>query len=86
MNSKKTDVKTAMRKLKFVQINDPVIIKKMLRTIMQEHPQMHEQFNQRPLRVRKFYLGQLMKATKGQAAAKIASEILEEMLQGDDRG
>ena len=86
MNLKQTDVKTAMRELKFVQINDREVIKKLLGKIMQEHPQMREQFNQRPLRVRKFYLGQLMKATKGQVAAKIASEILEELLQGDDHG
>ena len=52
----------------------------LLKSKVSEFPNMIEQLNSRPERVFKFFIGQVMKETKGTANPKLVSKILKTLL------
>jgi aspartyl-tRNA(Asn)/glutamyl-tRNA(Gln) amidotransferase subunit B len=62
------------------QIKDPSVIEKFLKIYIEENPEMLAQYRQRPERVEKFFIGLLMRDTKGQANPTIAIELLKKLL------
>ena len=62
--------------------NDDEILKitALLKSKIDEFPNMMEQLNSRPERVFKFFIGQVMKETKGSANPKLVSSILKNLL------
>jgi aspartyl-tRNA(Asn)/glutamyl-tRNA(Gln) amidotransferase subunit B len=69
-----------IKELNFVQIKDPDIIKTYLEKYIKENPIMLNQYQQRPERVEKFFIGLLMRDTKGQANPNAAITILKKLL------
>jgi aspartyl-tRNA(Asn)/glutamyl-tRNA(Gln) amidotransferase subunit B len=66
--------------LGFIQITDQNIIQKCLHQYIEDNPNMVSQYKERPERVEKFFLGLLMRDTKGQANPNVAIEILRKMI------
>lgn len=64
----------------FKQIVDPVELDKMLRVIIDKNFSMVMKNKDRPERVEKMLLGQLMKETQGQANPVVATEVLRKIL------
>jgi aspartyl-tRNA(Asn)/glutamyl-tRNA(Gln) amidotransferase subunit B len=69
-----------VKELGFIQIKDNNVIENYLKKYLQENPQMVEQYQTRPERVEKFFIGLLMRDTKGQANPNVAIEILKKLL------
>jgi aspartyl-tRNA(Asn)/glutamyl-tRNA(Gln) amidotransferase subunit B len=77
------DAATLIRELGFEQITDKDIIHKYLKQYVDDNANMVEQYNLRPERVEKFFLGLLMRDTKGQANPNIAIEVLRKIIKKD---
>lgn len=58
------------------QISDTVEIKKIIEPFFNANIVMLEQYEQRPERVIKFFMGELIKLTKGQVAPKIGQQVI----------
>lgn len=69
-----------IKELGFVQITDNKIIENYLKEYLIKNPEMIKQYKNRPERVTKFFIGLLMRDTKGQANPIVASEILKKLL------
>jgi aspartyl-tRNA(Asn)/glutamyl-tRNA(Gln) amidotransferase subunit B len=69
-----------IKELGFVQITDNKIIGNYLKEYLIKNPEMIKQYKNRPERVTKFFIGLLMRDTKGQANPIVASEILKKLL------
>jgi aspartyl-tRNA(Asn)/glutamyl-tRNA(Gln) amidotransferase subunit B len=69
-----------IKELGFVQIKDTNVIQEYLVKYLKENPTMVEQYQTRPERVEKFFIGLLMRDTKGQANPNIANEVLKKIL------
>jgi aspartyl-tRNA(Asn)/glutamyl-tRNA(Gln) amidotransferase subunit B len=69
-----------INELGFAQITDENTIKKYLLTYIEQNQTMLAQYKERPERVEKFFIGLLMKDTKGQANPIIAINILKSLL------
>jgi aspartyl-tRNA(Asn)/glutamyl-tRNA(Gln) amidotransferase subunit B len=65
-----------VKELGFIQITDESVIKKYLLSYIEQNQTMLAQYKERPERVEKFFIGLLMKDTKGQANPIIAINIL----------
>lgn len=70
-----------LTKFNFSQINDELILGKIIEELIKENIKILNEFENRPEKVNKFFLGLLMKETKGQANPKIAMDILQEMIK-----
>lgn len=77
-----TDLKLdeILNKFDFNQINDKGILSKMIETLIKENIKILDEYENRPEKVNKFFLGLLMKETKGQANPQISMSILQEMI------
>ncbi|MGL4647387.1 MAG: Asp-tRNA(Asn)/Glu-tRNA(Gln) amidotransferase subunit GatB [Mycoplasmoidaceae bacterium] len=75
------DINEIIKELKFVQINDPKIIEEILERHLKTNQKMIDQFNDRPERVEKFFIGMIMKDTNGQANPNICSKIFQEKIK-----
>ena len=64
-----------------VQIKDEKVLEEILDKIINQNVKMLDQFANREERVLKYFLGMLMKETKGQANPNIANEILNEIIK-----
>jgi len=62
------------------QISDPAAIEPIVRTVVEAHPELVAQYRSGEDKVLGFFVGQVMKATKGQANPKLAREILVRIL------
>ncbi len=62
------------------QISDPAAIEQTARTIVEAHPDLAAQYRSGEEKVLGFFVGQVMKATKGQANPKLAREVLVRIL------
>lgn len=69
-----------INELGFKQITDEKLIKSYLQEIIAKSANMVSQYNERPERVEKFIIGQLMKETHGQANPIISANILKKLL------
>jgi aspartyl-tRNA(Asn)/glutamyl-tRNA(Gln) amidotransferase subunit B len=71
---------TIIKELGFVQIKDNNLIENLFKKYLQENPHMLQQYKTRPERVEKFFIGLLMRDTKGQANPNVANQILKKLL------
>jgi aspartyl-tRNA(Asn)/glutamyl-tRNA(Gln) amidotransferase subunit B len=69
-----------VQQLGFIQIKDPTIIQNYFKKYIAENSNMVTQYKERPERVEKFFIGLLMRDTKGQANPNISIEILKKLL------
>lgn len=65
----------------FKQITDVNVLKPMLEKLISENQKMKDQYNDRPERVEKFFIGMMMKQTNGQANPDVINEILKNLLK-----
>jgi aspartyl-tRNA(Asn)/glutamyl-tRNA(Gln) amidotransferase subunit B len=72
--------KQLIKELGFIQITDENLIKDYLQKYVDANKNMLEQYDQRPERVEKFFIGLLMRDTKGQANPNIAIKILKSLM------
>ncbi|NQZ66258.1 MAG: Asp-tRNA(Asn)/Glu-tRNA(Gln) amidotransferase subunit GatB [Mycoplasmatales bacterium] len=78
--NQKSTVQEIIERKKMKQISDKNILNDMLDSIINKNVEFIKKNFERPERVRKFILGQLMKESKGQANPVIASEIVNSKL------
>lgn len=64
------------------QITDVAAIRKMVQEVVDNNPNQVEQYRSGKTNILGFFVGQIMKATKGRANPKTVNEILLELLQG----
>jgi aspartyl-tRNA(Asn)/glutamyl-tRNA(Gln) amidotransferase subunit B len=62
------------------QISDPAAIESIARSVVEAHPDLVAQYRSGEEKVLGFFVGQVMKATKGQANPKLAREVLVRVL------
>jgi len=77
----KKSPKILIKELGFEQITDPKVINEFLRGYFLNNQNLLQQYHERPERVEKFFIGQLMKDTKGQANPIVANEQLQLLLK-----
>lgn len=77
---KNKTVDQVIEEYNFKQITDINVLEKMINQLIDNNENMLNQYNERPERVEKFYLGLLMKETRGQANPVISSELLKKIL------
>ncbi|RME15819.1 MAG: Asp-tRNA(Asn)/Glu-tRNA(Gln) amidotransferase subunit GatB [Bdellovibrio sp.] len=63
-----------------VQISDPSSIEKMVEEVLSSSPQQVKQYREGKKKVFGYFVGQVMKATKGQANPELVNKILKEKL------
>jgi aspartyl-tRNA(Asn)/glutamyl-tRNA(Gln) amidotransferase subunit B len=68
------------------QITDSSAIEKMIDEIIAANPKQVEQYRAGKTGLKGFFVGQVMKATKGQANPALVNELLEKKLAADERG
>lgn len=73
--------KDLIEQLGFKQITDQNVITNILNKIIKNNPNMVQQYNERPERAEKFFIGQLMKETHGQANPVVSMKLLKELLK-----
>jgi aspartyl-tRNA(Asn)/glutamyl-tRNA(Gln) amidotransferase subunit B len=73
--------KTIVAEKGLVQVSDTSIIEKAVDEIIAAHPKEAERYRSGEEKVFGFFVGQLMKATRGKANPKMANEILKKKLQ-----
>jgi aspartyl-tRNA(Asn)/glutamyl-tRNA(Gln) amidotransferase subunit B len=78
-NSSK-DASSLIKELGFEQIKDPTLIENYLTKYLELNKEMVAQYKERPERVEKFFIGLLMRDTKGQANPNVAIELLKKLL------
>jgi aspartyl-tRNA(Asn)/glutamyl-tRNA(Gln) amidotransferase subunit B len=64
------------------QITDTSAIEKVIDEVMAANPKQLEQYRGGKVTVKAFFVGQVMKATKGQAKPDLVNELLEKKLNG----
>jgi aspartyl-tRNA(Asn)/glutamyl-tRNA(Gln) amidotransferase subunit B len=69
-----------IKELGLVQITDENVIKQYLCKYIELNKPMVSQYKERPERVEKFFIGLLMKDTRGQANPVIATNILKSLI------
>ncbi len=72
--------KDLIEQLGFKQITDEKVIEEYLVKIITDNKSMLDQYESRPERVEKFFIGQLMKQTHGQVNPVIATKILQKLI------
>ncbi|WP_422397248.1 Asp-tRNA(Asn)/Glu-tRNA(Gln) amidotransferase subunit GatB [Spiroplasma endosymbiont of Lonchoptera lutea] len=73
-------VEQSIKQLNLQQINDEKIIRSLIKPFILENLQILKDYPSRPERVLKFYMGHLMKVTKGQVNPEIGQKIIEEII------
>ena len=63
------------------QISDPEILKKIIKSVLQTHTTMVEEYRSGQKSRMGFFVGQTMKATGGKANPKMVNELLNELLR-----
>ena len=64
------------------QVSDDVALRGLLETLLNNNPKLAEQYRAGKTQIKGFFVGQVMKETKGQANPKIVNQLLEELLNG----
>lgn len=75
------DPSVIMGEKNLVQIKDEKILENILNKIIDQNIKMLDQFENREERVLKYFLGMLMKETKGQANPNIANNVLNKLIK-----
>ncbi|MDE7433829.1 MAG: hypothetical protein K2M43_01665 [Mycoplasmoidaceae bacterium] len=74
------DPEKLIDELGFKQITDEKQIEDLLTKIVEQNKSMLDQYNDRPERVEKFFIGQLMKETHGQANPVVSMKVLKRII------
>ncbi|WP_168104656.1 Asp-tRNA(Asn)/Glu-tRNA(Gln) amidotransferase subunit GatB [Spiroplasma platyhelix] len=61
-------------------ITDEKELSEIIIKLIQDNPQMVEEYFKNPFKANKFFIGQVMKQTKGQANPKIAQELVDKLI------
>ncbi len=77
---KDIDPKTVIKTLNLSQISDKTVLESIIKNLIIDNPEMVAQFSDRQERVMKFFVGQVMKSTKGKANPKIVVNLIEGLL------
>ena len=64
------------------QVSDEGALRGLLETLLNNNPKQVEQYRAGKTQIKGFFVGQVMKGTKGQANPKIVNQLLEELLNG----
>lgn len=72
---------TIVEKEGLAQISDPSKIEAIIADIIKANPAQVEQFKQGNLKIKGFFVGQVMKLTQGKAAPQLVNDCLEKMLK-----
>ena len=64
------------------QVSDEGALRGLLETLLNNNPKQVEQYRTGKTQIKGFFVGQVMKETKGQANPKIVNQLLEELLNG----
>ena len=64
------------------QVSDEGALRGLLETLLSNNPKQVEQFRAGKIQIKGFFVGQVMKETKGQANPQIVNQLLEELLNG----
>ena len=64
------------------QVSDEGALRGLLETLLNKNPKQVEQYQAGKTQIKGFFVGQVMKETKGQANPKIVNQLLEELLNG----
>ena len=64
------------------QVSDEGALRGLLETLLNSNPKQVEQYRAGKTQIKGFFVGQVMKETKGQANPKIVNQLLEELLNG----
>ncbi len=78
---KNIDPKVIIKELNLSQISDIKTLELIIKELIAKNPNMVAQFSDRKERAMKFFIGQVMKATKGSANPQIVSKIVEDFLK-----
>jgi len=63
-----------------IQISDPSVILPIIDEVIAKNPKMQEQFKEGNTKLLGFFVGQVLKATKGKANPKVVNELVEKKL------
>lgn len=74
-------IKEIIKESGIENITDEVAIREVIKKIIKENPQSVKDYQERPDRTIKFFMGQVMKETKGSANPKVATNIIKEELE-----
>lgn len=74
-------IKEIIKESGIENITDEVAIREVIKKIIKENPQSVKDYQERPDRTIKFFMGQVMKETKGSANPKVATDIIKEELE-----
>lgn len=75
------DIDMIIKENNFKQITDKNVLKPILEKYINDNQAMLNQYNDRPERVEKFFIGMVMKDTNGQANPNVVTEIFKEILK-----
>ncbi len=78
--AKKSDVATLIKELGLVQVSDEGDLRKAVSAVLEANPSQVEEFRQGKTKVRQFFFGEIMKATKGKANPQVINKLLDELL------
>jgi len=78
--TKRTDVATLIKDLGLAQISDEGDLRQTVSAVLTANPGQVEEFRQGKTKVRQFFFGEIMKATKGKANPQIINKLLDELL------
>lgn len=81
--AKESDVKTIIEKLGLTQISDEGDLRKAVSEILNANQSQVEEFRQGKTKVRQFFFGEVMKATKGKANPQVINRLLDELLSSE---
>ncbi len=81
MVAQKKTIVDLIKELGFTQITDEKVIGDIIKKYMDQNADMLAQYNDRPERVEKFFVGMVMKDTNSQANPVITMKVLKDLLK-----
>jgi aspartyl-tRNA(Asn)/glutamyl-tRNA(Gln) amidotransferase subunit B len=74
------DAQTIIEKLSLKQVSDTAVLEEIVAKVLSDHPAQAEEFRNGKEQILGFFVGQVMKASRGQANPKVVNEILRQKL------
>ena len=78
--TRKSEVAALIEKLGLTQMSDEGDLRKAVSAVLTANPGQVEEFRQGRTKVRQFFFGEVMKATKGKANPQVINKLLDELL------
>jgi len=77
------DPASIIKRMELVQVSDTASLEPVIDAVVAANPKQVEEFRSGKTKVIGFFVGQVMKNTKGQANPKVVNKLLQKKLQGD---